>query len=105
MSYLLKIISIYPLKLLFDQLQQTFFSFTHSVLTKHIIIKIVSLSLPEIEMGIKLKIFFKTRDGNRTEKNVYARLFVPTVHCVCHGQKHDCCKIFAPEVKKEGRGL
>ena len=27
-----------------DQLQQKFFSFTHSVLTKHIIIKIVSLS-------------------------------------------------------------
>ena len=44
MSYFLKNISIYPLKLLFDQLQEKFFSFTHSVLTKHIIIKIVSLS-------------------------------------------------------------
>ena len=30
-----------------------------------------------MEMGIKLKICFKTRDGNR--KTVYARLFVPTV--------------------------
>ena len=28
-------------------------------------------------MGIKLKICFKTREGNR--KTVYARLFVPTV--------------------------
>ena len=70
---------MYPLKLFFDQLQQKFFSFTHSVLTKHIIIKIVSLSHPEMEMGIKLKICFKTRDGNR--KTVYARLFVPTVQC------------------------
>ena len=33
--------------------QQKFFSFTHSVLTIHIIIKIVSLSHPEMEMGIK----------------------------------------------------
>ena len=33
-----------------------------------------------MEMGIKLKICFKTRDGNR--KTVYARLFVPTVHYV-----------------------
>ena len=57
--------------------QQKFFSFTHSVLTKHIIIIIVSLSHPEMEMGIILKIYFKTRDGNR--KTVYARLFVPTV--------------------------
>ena len=44
MSFFLKNISIYPLKLFFDQLQQKFFSFTHNVLTKHIIIKIVSLS-------------------------------------------------------------
>ena len=78
MRFFLRNISIHPIKLFFDQLQQKFFSFTHSVLTKHIIIKIVSLSHPEMEMGIKLKICFKTRDGNR--KTVYARLFVPTVH-------------------------
>ena len=53
MSYLLKSISIYPLKLIFDQLQQNFLSFTQSVLTIHIIIKIVSLSHPKMEMGIQ----------------------------------------------------